>query len=98
MKIEHILDRIVFIGGGDMDALLDSGVVPRAVIDRVVDRGHVPGTHLATAKMVGQAAYFVNRTAPAVDIPGLYTVAVNCVDDDGWDYPVRVEVAGLDWC
>ena len=97
MKIENILNDIVFVDSADLDALLESGFLPRPVIDRVVARGHTPYTRAATTKMIGQAAYFVNRTAPAVDIPGLYAVTVKCTDDGG-EYPVRVEVAQLDWC
>ena len=96
MKIEHILNDIVFVSSDDLTALLDSGVLPPAVIARAVARGHVPYTH-ATAKMLSQAAYFVNDTIPAVDIPGLYVVVVKCIDDGG-DYPLRMEVAQLDWC
>ena len=96
MKIENVLNNIVFVSSDDLTALLETGVLPPAVIARAVARGHVPRTH-ATAKMVGQAAYFINYTAPAVDIPGLYTITMKCTDDGG-DYPLRMEVAQLDWC
>ena len=96
MTPENVLNNIVFVDSADLDALLESGFLPRPVIDRVVARGHVPHTHSATAKMVGQAAYFFDES-PAVDVPGLYVVTVKCTVDEQ-DYFLRIEVAQLDWC
>ena len=96
MKIENVLNNIVFVSSDDLTALLETGVLPPAVIARAVAWGHVPYTH-ATAKMLSQAAYSVNDTIPAMDIPGLYAVVVKCADDGG-DYPLRMDVAQLDWC
>lgn len=92
MKIENVLDHVVWVNGDDMTELLESGVLPPAVIDRAVARGYAPDTRLVPAKMVGQATCFIDDCV--VDIPGLYLVTVKCTDER--NYPLQITVAELD--
>lgn len=78
-------ENVVFITYDDLDALLESGVLPRAVINRVVAQGRSP-IQAASSKMIEQSD----------DVPGLYILSIKCVDDR--EYPARVAVAALAGC
>ena len=88
MKIENV----VWVDAAAMTDLLESGILPPAVIARATTLGRIPYTHAAPAKMIEQATYVSNGTV--INIPGLYLITVKCTDERG--YPLRVAVAELD--
>ena len=73
----------VFVNADAMDDLLNSGILPPAVVALLVAQNHTPYTRAAAAKMVEQAD----------DEPNTYIITVKCIAADDDYYPIRVAVA-----